>query len=345
VPLTGGATAVYNSSGLVYYRHSDHLGSSRFASTPTRTLYFDGAYGPFGEPYATSGTTDLSFTGMNQDTVANLYDFPAREYGTQGRWPSPDPAGILSVRTTDPQSWNRYAYTRNSPLTHIDPTGMGDSSGQDNPTDSGGPGGPGDPDNPDPEDPGNPNDCPPGAVCADPQNQCNDANCQTDTTCNDNGCVNTTSVTVNGNDPSMVAPSDANTCAPGDFICNAELQLLTMVYKPWVLNFNVPIAYGIGPAGVVEYNPLTNTTCLGLGIGLSAGKNVSIGPLTNGKMFNGQSFPNGADNLLSGGSFSGGAISPAFFGAQGMVNGAGAAGGPAVGYPGFSAAATYSVCN
>jgi hypothetical protein len=28
-PLSGGATAVYNSSGLAYYRHPDWLGSSR----------------------------------------------------------------------------------------------------------------------------------------------------------------------------------------------------------------------------------------------------------------------------------------------------------------------------
>jgi RHS repeat-associated protein len=125
VPLSGGAVAVYNSSGLAYYRHSDWLGSSRFASTPARALYFDGAYAPFGENYAQTGTTDLSFTGMNQDTVANLFDFPAREYNAiHGRWPSPDPAGISSVHMKDPQTWNRYAYVGNRPLSSIDPTGL-----------------------------------------------------------------------------------------------------------------------------------------------------------------------------------------------------------------------------
>ena len=124
VPLTGGSMAVYNSSGLAYYRHSDWIGTSRFASTPSRALYYDGAYAPFGETYAETGTTDRSFTGMNQDTVANLYDFPAREYGIQGRWPSPDPAGITSVHIKDPQTWNRYAYVRNNPLAATDATGM-----------------------------------------------------------------------------------------------------------------------------------------------------------------------------------------------------------------------------
>lgn len=125
VPLAGGSVAVYNSSGLAYYRHSDWLGSSRFASTPTRTMYFDGAYAPFGENYAQTGTTDLSFTGMNQDTAANLFDFPAREYnGIHGRWPSPDPAGISSAHIKDPQTWNRYAYVGNRPLSNVDPTGL-----------------------------------------------------------------------------------------------------------------------------------------------------------------------------------------------------------------------------
>ena len=108
VPLSGGSVAVYSSSGLAYYRHPDWIGSSRFASTPTRTMYFDGAYAPFGEPYAESGTAELSFTGMNQDTAPNLYDFPAREYGSRplavsrpgGHFgsPFPRPAVLESLR-------------------------------------------------------------------------------------------------------------------------------------------------------------------------------------------------------------------------------------------------------
>jgi RHS repeat-associated protein len=120
----GGATVWSVPAGTVYYRHADWLGSSRLASTYTRTVLYDGAYAPFGEQYANSGTTDLSFTGMDQDTSSNLYDFPAREYGIQGRWPSPDPAGFAAVDTSNPQSWNRYAYVGNNPLAVTDPTGM-----------------------------------------------------------------------------------------------------------------------------------------------------------------------------------------------------------------------------
>ena len=123
VPLPGGATAIWT-NGDIYYRHPDWLGSSRFTSDTNRSMYSDGAYGPFGDIYAQAGASDESFIGMDQDTSSNLYDFPARELGIQGRWSSPDPLGIGAADPTDPQSWNRYAYVRNSPLSMVDPSGM-----------------------------------------------------------------------------------------------------------------------------------------------------------------------------------------------------------------------------
>jgi RHS repeat-associated protein len=122
VPLPAGATAVYNSSGLAYYRHPDWLGSSRFASTPGRAMYYDGAYAPYGENYSETGTTDRNFTGQNQDTTADLYDFLFREFHpTQGRWLSPDP---LTGDIANPQSLNRYGYALNNPCSLIDPLGL-----------------------------------------------------------------------------------------------------------------------------------------------------------------------------------------------------------------------------
>jgi RHS repeat-associated protein len=126
VPLAGGAEAVYTPGGLAWYRHPDWLGSSRLASTPSRTVYYDGAYAPYGESYAESGTADPSFTGQNQDTAPSgaypLYDFMAREYHpTWGRWLSPDPTG---GDVTNPQSLNRYAYVDNNPASLTDPLGL-----------------------------------------------------------------------------------------------------------------------------------------------------------------------------------------------------------------------------
>ena len=87
-------------------------------------MYFDLAHAPFGKTYASSGSTDPGFTGQRQDTVAGLYDFPAREYSTQGRWVSPDPAGLGAVDPSNPQSWNRYAYVTNNPTGLVDPLGL-----------------------------------------------------------------------------------------------------------------------------------------------------------------------------------------------------------------------------
>lgn len=107
------------------YRHSDHLGSSRFASTPNRLKYFDVAYAPYGEDYAGSGTVDLSFTGQKKDTALWLYDFMFRKYNAaHGRWMSPDPEGIGAANPGAPQSWNRYAYVNNSPLNSTDTLGL-----------------------------------------------------------------------------------------------------------------------------------------------------------------------------------------------------------------------------
>jgi RHS repeat-associated protein len=116
---------VYNGAVLGWYRHADWLGSSRVASTPSRTVYYDGAYAPFGEDPGHAGTSDPNFTGQNQDLTSVLYDFPAREYHPgEGRWISPDPAGLAAADPTQPQSWNRYAYVLNDPTSNVDPSGL-----------------------------------------------------------------------------------------------------------------------------------------------------------------------------------------------------------------------------
>jgi RHS repeat-associated protein len=126
VSLSHGDVAVVGTSGVSNYHHMDWQGSFRLASNTSRTVVYDTAYGPYGELYATSGSYVPAFTGPTQDTASNVYDFPAREYGIQGRWPSPDPAGMAAVNPMDPQTWNRYAYVRNSPLSMIDPFGFDD---------------------------------------------------------------------------------------------------------------------------------------------------------------------------------------------------------------------------
>jgi RHS repeat-associated protein len=132
VSLPGGGAAIYGSTGTIsYYRHADWLGGSRFASTPGRAMYYDVAYAPYGEKYSPSGTQDLNFTGQNQDTASFLYDFLYREYNpSSSRWIQPDPAGIKAANPANPQSWNRYVYVANNPLSAVDPVGLLKSDAQ-----------------------------------------------------------------------------------------------------------------------------------------------------------------------------------------------------------------------
>jgi RHS repeat-associated protein len=105
--------------------------ATRLASTPTAptSAYTDVEYAPFGEAYGSVGNSDLNFTGQNQDTLPSPavgeYDFLFREYNPQqGRWISPDPAGIGAVNVANPQTWNRYAYVANGPLNSVDSFGL-----------------------------------------------------------------------------------------------------------------------------------------------------------------------------------------------------------------------------
>jgi RHS repeat-associated protein len=132
VPLPGGAVALYNSGGLAQYNHADWLGSARLFSNPSRVAIPAMSYAPFGEGYG-GGQGYVQFTSTgNAFTVydtenqsGSLTDFTFRRYApVQGRWISPDPAGLAAVDPTNPQSWNRYAYVANNPLSYVDPLGL-----------------------------------------------------------------------------------------------------------------------------------------------------------------------------------------------------------------------------
>ncbi len=125
VPLPGGEML---SPGPDTYWHADWLGTMRLATAVSaRTVTFDRAFAPFGEMYdtVTGGTSNPNYTGDTQDTVSGEFDTPFRElHPGQSRWISPDPAGVAAVDPTNPQSWNRYAYVGNMPLTFTDPLGL-----------------------------------------------------------------------------------------------------------------------------------------------------------------------------------------------------------------------------
>jgi RHS repeat-associated protein len=125
VPLPGGGEAVYDSSGFQYYTHPDNLGSVRLATRSDHSVYTANAYAPYGETYAQTGADNRDFTGQRQDITGGQYDFLMRELSAvQGRWWTPDPAGLAAVDPNNPQTWNRYAYVGGNPLMAIDPFGL-----------------------------------------------------------------------------------------------------------------------------------------------------------------------------------------------------------------------------
>jgi RHS repeat-associated protein len=89
-------------------------------------MYMDSAYAPYGEQYAVAGSNWAVFAGTQQNVTVGTYDADFRRYSpAQGRWLSPDPAGLGAVDLTNPQSLNRYAYVRNNPTSLVDPSGLG----------------------------------------------------------------------------------------------------------------------------------------------------------------------------------------------------------------------------
>jgi RHS repeat-associated protein len=124
---TGGFFTYAN--GTTYFNRTDNLGTPRLSTDYTGAVQrTEGVLmGPFGDDFTESLST-LDFTGYAGgfwDSENNGDHFGAREYQkTHGSWLSPDPAGLAAVNPWDPQTWNRYAYVGNNPVTYNDPSGL-----------------------------------------------------------------------------------------------------------------------------------------------------------------------------------------------------------------------------
>lgn len=135
-PMPGGGTLISSSTNWPHYQHPDWLGTARlqteFASSGLGqgpdVVDYDRSFAPFGEEYNNFGSDayNLNFTGdIRTMGSSGLFDTENRElHSNQGRWISPDPAGIAAVDPSNPQTWNRYAYVANNPLSNLDPSGL-----------------------------------------------------------------------------------------------------------------------------------------------------------------------------------------------------------------------------
>jgi RHS repeat-associated protein len=110
---------------VVYYIHSDHLGSTSVLSDESGQQAGDRvAYLPYGGLRlgdASTLPTDYTFTGQRLEAGLGLMHYGARFYSPRlGRFISAD---TLVCHPRNPQAWNRYSYVLNNPLYYIDPTG------------------------------------------------------------------------------------------------------------------------------------------------------------------------------------------------------------------------------
>jgi len=116
--------------GTTEFEHQDWTGTERARTGVGNPGSVVGAYSslPFGDDYqVTSGYDNdpYHFATLDQDNSANDHA-QFREYSNMdGRWFSPDPYPG-SYDPSNPQSFNRYAYVLNNPLSFIDPLGLCD---------------------------------------------------------------------------------------------------------------------------------------------------------------------------------------------------------------------------
>jgi len=126
VLLQGLHVATYTNN-TTYFDHRDWLGTVRARSSVSGASVETCTSLPFGDGQTCTGTDwgPLHFTGQDWDSESNLTHFMFRQLSTtEGRWTSPDPAGMGAVSPGDPQTWNRYSYVENNPLSATDPLGL-----------------------------------------------------------------------------------------------------------------------------------------------------------------------------------------------------------------------------
>jgi RHS repeat-associated protein len=110
----------------------DHLGSTRITGDASGTLFDDIDYLPLGDIYNNYGSTasDIHylFTVDEYDSESSTnYAVNRNLSGSMARFNRPDPYDG-SYDSSNPQSFNRYVYTANNPMTSIDPFGLDDTA-------------------------------------------------------------------------------------------------------------------------------------------------------------------------------------------------------------------------
>ncbi len=109
---------------VIRYQLDNHLGSASLELDTSAAVISYEEYYPYGGTSYLAGPSAAEvslkryrYTGKERDDEMGLYYYGARYYAAWlGRWVSADPKGMVDGP-------NLYAYARNNPLIHVDPTG------------------------------------------------------------------------------------------------------------------------------------------------------------------------------------------------------------------------------
>jgi RHS repeat-associated protein len=119
----GSLTVSVRTNGTLSWVMTDQISSTTVTASATGDLNSEIRYTAFGTIRYENGITptDYRYTGQLQQAVIGLDYYNARWYDPQlGRFVQPDSA---IATTTDPASYDRYAYVNNNPINKNDPTG------------------------------------------------------------------------------------------------------------------------------------------------------------------------------------------------------------------------------
>ena len=142
-------TVASSNDAKVVYLTDDQLGSPRILTDANGAIIDRKDHSPFGEETVTSqriaglgynsgDAVRRDFTGYEKESESGLEYAQARYYYAQhGRFTSADPFPA-SATIRNPQTFNRYSYVRNMPLTMVDPSGAMGCSAENSYGDCGG---------------------------------------------------------------------------------------------------------------------------------------------------------------------------------------------------------------
>ena len=113
-----------NQTAVPVYRLLDHEGSLIATTDGSGNVTGTDLMTPYGQMMTSSTNDPYLYAGLYQDTEDGGDDAWYRNYSSeQSRWLRPDPYNG-SYDLNNPQSFNRYSYVENHPLTFTDPSGL-----------------------------------------------------------------------------------------------------------------------------------------------------------------------------------------------------------------------------